>query len=108
MRAGQLRHQVTIERPQITRDTAGGEVTTWLPIATVYAGVETLSGREWVTANAAGGELSHRVRMRYFAGLESTDRLTYAGRTFHIEAVLNTDERNVELVVMCREITRGT
>lgn len=106
MRAGPLRHRVTIERPQVTRDSAGGEVTTWLPVATVYASVEPLSGREWVTTNAAGADLSHRVRMRY-TDLEPTDRLDFNGRTLQVEAVLNTEERNVELIVMCREIKRG-
>ena len=107
MRAGALRHQVVIERPQITRDSAGGEVTTWLSIATVYASVEPISGREWVTANAAGGDLSHRVRMRYTPDLDLTDRLRFNSRIFQVESVINTDERNVELVVMCREIKRG-
>lgn len=105
MRAGLLRHQVTIQRQQTTRDTAGGEVTTWLPIATVYAAVEPLSGREWTTSHAMGGETSHRVRLRYFAGLEHTDRLLFGSRVLLIEAILNTDERNAELVVMCRELT---
>ena len=105
MRAGTLRHLVTIQRPEVSRDTAGGEAITWTPIATVYASVEPLSGREWVTSNAMGGEISHRVRMRYFAGLVNTDRLLFNGRILRIEAILNTEERNIELVAMCRELT---
>lgn len=104
MRAGTMRHQITIQRATVTRDTFGAEVETWEELATVWAAVEPLSGRELIAAAAATADLSTRVRIRYRVGIKPTDRVVYGDRTLEILTVIDLDERHREMHLMCREV----
>ena len=46
MRAGQLRHRISIQTPTETQDDAGAIVTTWTEIVETWAAVEPSSGSE--------------------------------------------------------------
>ena len=106
MQAGKLRHRVTIQQlvagsPQ---QNAGGEPdTTWTDVATVYASVEPLRGRELFAAQAVNSEVSGQIRMRYRAGISPDMRIVYAGRHYDILALVNPLERNIELLAYVRE-----
>lgn len=103
MRAGLLRHNVTIKRQDTTNRDASGEASGWVQYVALNASIEPLQGRELVAANAAYGLVTHRVRTRYYPGITSAMRVYYGTRFFNIVAPLNTDERNRELVLMCVE-----
>ena len=47
MQAGYLRKRVTIQQRSTVTDTFGGQSTSWVDIATVYAEITPMSGREW-------------------------------------------------------------
>jgi SPP1 family predicted phage head-tail adaptor len=102
MRAGRLRHRVVVETP--TEDINGG-ATTWAPLATVYAGVEPITGREYFGAQQVQAEITHRVVMRYTAGVTAKHRVRFGARVFDIRAAINRDERNRELELLCVERT---
>lgn len=103
MQAGRLRHRIIIQEHQITRDTYQGEIEAWGEVATVWAEVSPISGREFILQQRAEAEVTHRVRLRYRAGLKPQMRVLFSGRVLQIEAVLNQEERHRELVLMCRE-----
>jgi SPP1 family predicted phage head-tail adaptor len=104
LRIGALRHQVTIQSYTKSRDSYGGEVETWTDLHTgVWASVEPLIGREYLAAKQVQAEVSHKVRMRYIAGLLPAMRIVWGTRTFEIESILNVQERNRELVIMATE-----
>ncbi len=103
MRAGLMRHRITIESPTETQGADGSMTLTWAPFATVWASVEPLLGREWFDAQREQAEVSHRVRMRFLPGVGHNMRIMWGSRVFEIESVLNAGERNRELVLMCRE-----
>lgn len=103
MQAGKLRHRVTIQEQSTARDTFGQRVDTWTTVATVWASVEPLQGREFLDGRSLEAEISLRVRMRYRSGVEPTMRLSWGGRIFEIVAITSTEERGRELVLMCRE-----
>lgn len=103
MRAGRLRHRVTIEQVSEDVDSAGGPIKEWTSINTVWANVRPVRGREFSGAAQVTAEVTHRVFMRYLANLTSADRLVFEGRVFDIESVINIDERNVELEILCTE-----
>ena len=44
--AGRLKDRVTIHSRSVTRDAYCAEVITWATLATVWASVESISGRE--------------------------------------------------------------
>jgi hypothetical protein len=54
------------------------------------------------TDQAAQGELT--LVGRYHPGLTTRVRLTLKGRIFHVNAVHNRGERDVELIVQCSEV----
>ena len=104
MKAGSLRHRVTIQRLTITQGTAGEVVESWSDVATVYAAVEPLSGREFWQAQQVAAESQIRVRIRYRAGLDTTMRVIHDDRTLEILSIVDPEERHRELQLMCREI----
>lgn len=104
MRAARLRHRVTIQQPVAAVNGYGERITTWSTVATVWAAVEPLRGREFFDAEQTQAEISHRVIMRYRTGMESTMRLLHLTRVLHIGTIIDVDERHRELQLMCREM----
>jgi SPP1 family predicted phage head-tail adaptor len=104
MRAGQLRHQITIKAPTHTSDGMGGVTTTWGTVATCWAAVEPLRGREWVESNLENAELTGKVVMRYKSGILPTYQVYFGSRTFEILSVIDVDERRKEIQLMVREL----
>lgn len=99
-----MRHRVTIEAPVDGVNEFGERVVTWSTVETVYAAVEPVRGREFFAAEQVQSEVSHRVVMRYRAGMTTRMRLLHLGREFHINAIIDVDERHRELQLMCREM----
>jgi SPP1 family predicted phage head-tail adaptor len=106
MRAGQLRHRITIEQASDARDEYGEPVQSWTTYAQAWAAVEPISGREYWSANQDVAKANYRIRLRHDPALAITTamRVLFDGRTFDIEAVLNIGERGRELQMMCVEV----
>lgn len=71
MRTGRLRRRVTLRKPVVTRGTSGGTSKTFSDVVTVWGGVEPLSVKEILAAQAAFGEVTHRIVIRYYKGIQS-------------------------------------
>lgn len=66
MRIGNLRQRLRIERPANVSDGAGGEVTVWQVLATVYAEVLPTGGGKFEEGDVVTvGQQRYKVRMRY-------------------------------------------
>jgi SPP1 family predicted phage head-tail adaptor len=113
MRIGRLRHRVTLQRRTGAANAFNEPTDTWTDIATVSAGVEPISGREYFAAQQVQSEVSHRVTIRYLAGVNPKDRIVWTdpatdvARYFDIRAVLDRDERHREMQLMCVEHARN-
>ena len=103
MRAGPMRQRITIETPTETQAADGSITRTWETFITVWASIEPLAGREYFAAAREQADVSHRIRMRYTEGITHKTRVSFESRIFEIESVINTGERNRELILMCRE-----
>jgi head-tail adaptor len=107
--AGRLYHEITIETVSGETQSATGSVTPlWTAIATAYAEIKPLHGRnvEIALMRTKGKSVSHQITMRYFEGLApTTHRITFHGRIFEIFSALNVLERNIDLDVLANEIT---
>jgi len=104
MRAGDLRHRVTIQQKTVTQDTYGATVETWAALATVWANIEALSGREFFDSQQTVAQADHRITIRYRADVKPTMRAVEGSRTFDIQAVLDREGRRRTLELLCREV----
>jgi len=84
--AGQLRERVTIQRPTQTKNGIGEPVPTWADLATVWAHVKDLSGREINAARAVQSEAVKRVTIRWRADLTADMRVLHNGVVMVITA----------------------
>ncbi len=103
MRAGLLRHRVTIQSRSETTDDFGEIDFTWSDTATVWASIEPMSGTEMINAQQAGAIATLKITTRYISGVEPKDRITHGSRTFEIQSIRNFRERDISLEMMCRE-----
>lgn len=104
MEAGKLRRRVTIERPVVSQDGFGGEVVVWEAVATVWAAVEPILGREFVEARLEGGELTTRIRIRKRDDVAHKCRVRHGEDVYEVESVQHVRTENRELVLMCRQV----
>jgi SPP1 family predicted phage head-tail adaptor len=101
---GDMRQRVTIQRETQARDAHGGVTRTWSDVGTRWASVQNGTGREFVRAKSVSPEMTHLVKMRYYNGLTTKDRLTFKGRTLNIESIADRDERERYYELVCREL----
>ena len=106
MKAGELRHRVSLQSPTYARDSGGQNlISGWTTEATYWARVESFSGREYEDDAQVVSETQLRVTLRWPLGqtLGSDWRLLFGSRVLHIDSVTNLDERNRTAVLVCRE-----
>lgn len=107
MRAGRYRHRVTIKEKVVSRDTYGEEDITWTPVATVWADLQPIRGREYLEMDASQADVSHRVYLRWREGIVPTMRLYFGERVLHIESVIRPREIREALELICRELVNA-
>ena len=104
MKAGLLRHRLTIDQPTISAPNAYADrVKGWTSFATVWGSLEAVTGRESEYARTFSVTVSHKIKIRYRAGVLPTFRLSYAGRIFSIDSVLDLDGRRKEMSIYATE-----
>lgn len=111
MRAGALRHQVTIQQPVETQNAYGEPKVRWQDVATgVWAGIEPIRGREFFAAKQINAEIEARVTLRHRTGMTEKMKIIHgagcvcnAASTdeYLIDTIINVGERNRELQLMC-------
>jgi len=107
VRAGKLRHRVTLQRNAPVSDGAGGEAGNWTTLATRKAAIEPQSGGEKFAADQVVSQETVRIRMRYdsvTSTITTKDRIVFGVRVFDIKYPFNRGERNREMVFLCEEV----
>ena len=104
MRAGALRHRLTLQTQSRSSDGGGGATVTWADTATVWGSINSLSGTELYEAQKINPKLTHEIEIRYRSGISPKMRAKYGSRIFNIESVQNKDERNAMLRLVCEEL----
>lgn len=107
MRAGQLRHRITIQRPTGAQDAWGTpEPQGWEDVAKVWSNVRHLSGSESIRAGADVSIVRASIRIRWRTGIDAGMRVLHAGQVFDIEAVLpGVGRQHVDLVCRVLPVT---
>ncbi|MDC9623754.1 phage head closure protein [Xenorhabdus sp. XENO-7] len=102
MQAGRLRNRITLQNFTQARLPSGQKVQEWQDIATVWAEVKHISGRELLASGAALSEATVRVWLRYRADITSASRLVFKGQVYDIQAVIP-DGKCTQLELLCKQ-----
>lgn len=100
---GALRDRVQIRRRDMAADGAGGFVTTYFPLATVWARVRALSARPSHPADARASSITHSVVLRYRIDIAPVDRLMFGGRALDVVSAEDLNGRRAFLSCTCAE-----
>lgn len=100
-----LRHRVTILRPPGPEDVDeyGQPLDAFVPVATVWAAIEPLRGREYFSAMSEHAEVTTRIRIRYRDDVDRTMIVQYGETTFEILHIIRPEFGKKELQLMCKE-----
>ena len=101
MRAGWLRHRVTIQEKVVTRDAYGEEDFTWANVRTVWASVEPMRGREFLQAQTEQVVYDTIVRMRYGIDVTPENRLMWNNQYYDVRSAISILEKQKELELQC-------
>lgn len=106
MKAGSLRHRVDLQHFATTVNPVTGDRTkAWATVAAALpAGIEPLSGKEFLAAAASQSQVSSRITIRYRPGVTAAHRLKQGDVIYNIEAVLPDNKTGREhLTLMCSQ-----
>lgn len=113
MKAGTLDRRITLQRQAETRDSYGGVTFTWVDVATVWADVLAVSGKEYLQGQAVQDEVTTRIVIRWRSGI-TTGKLravvyepeqggSPTTQTYYdVLAILPSGDRKRWLQLMCR------
>lgn len=105
MRAGSLRHLVTIQTPVETQNSFGEPEVRWQDLHTnIWANIMPISGREYFAAKQTVAEVSARIVMRYVEGITAKMKIVHGANEYLIEEIINENERNRMLTMMCTRV----
>ncbi len=106
MRAGRLSSKIELQRSVETANAFGEMIQTWQPLFTCWASVEPLRGSERFSAMQVQSDVDTRIIVRWCLNLDllnTKDRVKFGNKIYDIRAVLNINERNTEMHVMCKQ-----
>ena len=94
LRAGTLKHLITIESFTTSRNEFREEIQTWTPLFVTKASIKPVKGSETFINQSVNATATHLVTFRYKAHITPSMRVLFNGRIFKIKTVVNVDELN--------------
>ena len=98
-----LNKRVTILRLDKVPDEYGELIDQWIDVATVWAAIEPLRGREYFASMAEHAEVTTRIRIRYRDDIDRTMRVQHGATVFEILHIIHPEFARRELQLMCKE-----
>ncbi|WP_291826985.1 phage head closure protein [Bosea sp. (in: a-proteobacteria)] len=103
-RVGALRRRLLLEAAMATPDGLGGTTQVYETVAAVWAQLEWIAGGERWRLGRPEQVATHRVTLRWRAGVDAGQRLRDGDRLFDIRAVADPDGGRRRLVCLVQEI----
>lgn len=100
---GTLTDRVQLQRREMTREADGGHETVYVPVATIWSRVRSLSARGVYEADGRGSAISHTVVTRFRADVKPGDRFVYRGRNLSVVSAEDMNGRRAYLSCRCSE-----
>lgn len=109
MRAGRFRHLVEIMRLVPAKDPSTGVVSeSWVLFKRMWASIEPLTGRDFVSADQVQAKVSSKVVMRWTSGILPSMRVHHDGHVYRIHGVVPDKKSGREgLTLPVTEVQRG-
>jgi SPP1 family predicted phage head-tail adaptor len=104
MKIGKLRYRISLQEYSSTRDKDGFVTKDWNTVATVWADIVPVSGKEYFSQDTETSVVTYKVYIRYREDVLSSMRIVWEGHTFEIVSALG-DKRSGLLTLMAREIS---
>lgn len=101
--AGKLNKRVTLRALGAGQDAAGQLSGAWADVATVWAEMRDISGREFIGSGGVQNETQTRVFIRRRADVVPAMRVLHGAVTYHIDAVL--EQENGLQLLACRRLS---
>lgn len=106
MRAGRLRHRITIQRPEVTRSETGAEIITWVTVIDRFpAEVAPLRGREYFQSDVQRADMDTKIIVRWMPQIQAMTakwRILHDGQIYNVYSQANADNRNIMVEIMAK------
>ncbi len=103
MDPGKLNKRVTLVGATESENAIGQTVLHDGDIASMWASIEPVRGRQYYDAKKLRDEAAYKVTVRYRKGVTREMRIRFKDRTFEIKDIINPYESNQFLELMCAE-----
>jgi SPP1 family predicted phage head-tail adaptor len=97
---GKMVHWVNILQQQTVTDLSGQSIT-WVPFVSAWAAIEPVKGTDVLRGGQDTTKLFLTITIRWQTGILPSMRVQSLNGTYVIQAIENTGERNVILVMTC-------
>ena len=103
IKAGRLRHRVTIEECVQTDDGQGGRSTEFFPVGRRFVAIRQATSSEVFKAGRQNNIITHMVTARFTTLIDEKARLIFKNRIFNVVSVDNVDEVSREMLISALE-----
>lgn len=109
VKAGKLRHRIKFQRQVESQDsTSGAVIVDWVDVATVWAEIAPLSGKEFIASQTEFSQITTRMTIRYRVNIVAKMRALHVvggiNRYYDIQAILADKESGLEyMTLLCSE-----
>ena len=108
MKARLLNKKITIQKLGEAVDDFGGIIEGgYQDFTTVWASINPVTGKEAFLSNTDFATVSHKIKIRYLAGIDASMRIFWNDRVFEIKYFINYQEANREIEFLCEEKING-
>lgn len=103
MNLGGMRYRVELQRNTNLKDDEGFAKKEWQTVATVWADIVPISGREFLQNGTETAEVTLKIYIRYRDGIDSDMRVKCGDTLYLLTAVLGSKRKGM-LTLMAKEI----
>jgi len=100
---GKMRYRVAIESATNTRDAGGGLTQSYAPVTYIYADIKPTNANSTYRQGIVQEKVTHEVTIRYMTNISTNSRINYGTRLFNVKGIINVDERDRFLKLLCEE-----
>ena len=100
---GKMRYKVKVETATNTVDAGGGITQNFNSVAFIYANIVPKNANSSYRQGILQEKVTHEITIRYRKDIDTNAKITYEDRSFAVNGIINVDERDRFLKLLCEE-----